>query len=94
MATSRGSHSATRLFRIDRFLSKIFEHFLQIAHALSALLGKHVHWRWGTAEKLAFQTLKDALLQAPILKWYDPERSIKLAVDALRTAVGGVLLQQ
>ncbi|CAM6101969.1 unnamed protein product [Calypogeia fissa] len=43
---------------------------------------------------MAFQRLKEALIHASILKWYDPDRSIKIHVDASGIAVGGVLLQE
>ncbi|CAM6089720.1 unnamed protein product [Calypogeia fissa] len=43
---------------------------------------------------MAFQRLKEALIHAPILKWYDLDRPIKIHVDASGIAVGGVLLQE
>ncbi|CAM6104422.1 unnamed protein product [Calypogeia fissa] len=76
------------------FYRRFVEHFSQIAHPLTTLLGKGVQWRWGASEDMAFQRLKEALIRAPILKWYDPDRPIKIHVDASRIAVGGVLLQE
>ncbi|CAM6086058.1 unnamed protein product [Calypogeia fissa] len=43
---------------------------------------------------MAFQRLKEALIHAYILKWYDPDVPIKIHVDASGIAVGGVLLQE
>ncbi len=43
---------------------------------------------------MAFQKLKEALINAPILKWYDPNRSIKIHVDASGIVVEWVLLQE
>ncbi|CAM6112330.1 unnamed protein product [Calypogeia fissa] len=76
------------------FYRRFVEHFSQIAHPLTTLLGKGVRWRWGASEDMAFQRLKEALFHAPIFKWYDPDRPIKIHVDASGIAVGGVLLQE
>ncbi|OAE32878.1 hypothetical protein AXG93_3052s1080 [Marchantia polymorpha subsp. ruderalis] len=63
------------------FYRRFVKGFARLAQALTSMLGKGQKWRWGTAQELAFQALKDALLHAPILKWYDPHRPIKLATD-------------
>ncbi|CAM6084892.1 unnamed protein product [Calypogeia fissa] len=76
------------------FYRRFVEHFSQIVHPLMTLLGKGVRWRWGASEDMAFQRLKKTLIHAPILKWYDPDRPIKIHVDASGIAVGGVLLQE
>ncbi|CAM6088090.1 unnamed protein product [Calypogeia fissa] len=76
------------------FYRRFVEHFSQIAHPLTTLLGKGVRWRWEASEDMAFQRLKEALIHASILKWYDPDRPIKIHVDASGIAVWGVLLQE
>ncbi|CAM6088285.1 unnamed protein product [Calypogeia fissa] len=48
------------------FYRRFVEHFSQIAHPLTTLLGKGI--RWGASEGMAFQRLKEALIHAPILK--------------------------
>lgn len=52
------------------------------------MLGNDKKERWKTAQKLAFQSLKNALLHASILKWYDSNCLIKMVINALGTTVG------
>ncbi|KAL3693385.1 hypothetical protein R1sor_007036 [Riccia sorocarpa] len=76
------------------FYRRFVRRFAHIAQPLTSMLGKGKPWRWGTTQDIAFEALKEALLHAPILKWYDPSRPIKVATDASGSAVGAVLQQE
>ncbi|KAL3699317.1 hypothetical protein R1sor_017339 [Riccia sorocarpa] len=76
------------------FYRRFVRRFAQISQPLTLLLGKGKTWQWGTSQEIAFEALKDALLHAPILKWYDPRKPIKVATDASGSAVGAVLQQE
>ncbi|KAL3700980.1 hypothetical protein R1sor_019002 [Riccia sorocarpa] len=76
------------------FYRRFVLRFAQISQPLTLLLGKGKTWQWGTSQEIAFEALKDALLHAPILKWYDPRKPIKVATDASGSAVGAVLQQE
>ncbi|CAM6092762.1 unnamed protein product [Calypogeia fissa] len=55
-------------FDLTGFYRRFVEHFSQIAHPLTTLLDKGVRWRWGPSEDMAFQRLKEVLVNALILK--------------------------
>ncbi|KAL3701254.1 hypothetical protein R1sor_019276 [Riccia sorocarpa] len=89
----RGAKYFTKL-DLRRFYRRFVRRFAQISQPLTLLLGKGKTWQWGTSQEIAFEALKDALLHAPILKWYDPRKPIKVATDASGSAVGAVLQQE
>jgi predicted aspartyl protease len=51
-------------------------------------------WEWGSTEQQAFDTLKQALIEAPILAHPDPQRQWIVQTDASGFAIGAVLSQK
>jgi len=60
---------------------------------LTKLLKKDVKWNWSEEATKSFLYLKNALISAPILKYFDPNKKIVIEVDASDFAVGGILSQ-
>ena len=70
--------------------------FANIAAPLYHLTNKSITFRWSSSCQSAFDNLKDALTQAPILKYPDFTSSAKpfhLYTDASATGIGAVLEQ-
>lgn len=67
--------------------------YSEIATPLTALTKKDRVFSWGPDEQKAFQQLKDALIQAPLLATYRPGKTTILETDASGYALGGVLRQ-
>ena len=72
-----------------RFISK----FAKIAAPLYHLTKKEVQWEWSKACQLAFETLKQRLVQAPVLVYPDFEQKFTLETDACLNGLGAVLSQ-
>ena len=70
--------------------------FATVAAPLTSLTGSKVKEPipWGEQETLAFNKLKQALTEAPVLAVTDPERPLVLMTDASRVGVGAVLTQR
>jgi hypothetical protein len=68
--------------------------FAKITKPLSDLTRKNTPWQWGDPQKEAFQTLKERLTTAPILKQADCTREFILKTDASGWALGAVLVQE
>ena len=68
------------------------KNFAKIAAPLSILTEK-VDFVWGEQEKLAFETLKDKLVTAPILQYPDFSKPYILTTDASGIGLGAVLSQ-
>lgn len=67
--------------------------FAKIATPLNALLNKDKKFEWTESCQVAFDTLKEKLLTAPVLNYPDTTKSFILTCDASDSAVGYVLGQ-
>lgn len=84
---------------VQRFLGMInyHRHFLknmaEIARPLYALTKKGTPFEWSTTQQDAFESLKAALVNAPVLNFIQWDKPFVLESDASRVAVGAVLSQ-
>jgi transposase InsO family protein len=67
--------------------------FASIAKPLSILTGQHVPFQWNSEHQHAFETLRDAMLTAPILAYPNPADEYTLDTDASNDGLGAVLSQ-
>ena len=65
--------------------------FAQIAAPLHELTKKNARFSWGESHQAAFETLKQKLVEAPVLVAPDDEHSYILDTDASDHAMGAVL---
>ena len=72
-----------------RFLSG----YANIAKPLDEITGRNVQFQWNEERQLAFETLKLALLNAPVLRLADLSKPFRIFTDASDVALGAVLLQ-
>src|SRR5215212_3810604 len=79
---------------ITGYYRRFVEGYSKIAKPITDLLHKDTKFEWTTNCQQAYQTLKDKLISAPILKTYDPEVAIRITTDASDFAIGAVLEQQ
>lgn len=79
-------------------LTNVFRKFVQgyalIAKPLSDLTKKDKSFKIGDTEMIAFETLKQALCNEPVLKMYNPNLETELHTDASKFGFGGCLLQK
>ncbi len=81
-----------RFLGMTGFYRRFIKGYQEIAAPLSDVIGKK-GFRWGEKQLEAFETLKRALTEAPVLSSFDPSKPLVCATDASTVAVGGVLLQ-
>lgn len=72
---------------------KFVNNFSDVARPLSNLTKKNAPWIWGETEATAFETLKQLLTEAPVLRQMDPLSPFILMTDASSYALGVVLFQ-
>ena len=65
-----------------------------MAVALNRLTSKTASFKWEEEQQLAFEQLKKALTEAPVLKKPDYTKPWRVEVDASDTALGAVLAQE
>ena len=77
------------------YYNRFIPDFAKVAAPISNLLSNQKEFKWGTEQQCAFDTLKQLLTSAPVLKLLDYSKPfrIDLAADASDVAVGAKLLQ-
>lgn len=81
------------------FYRRFIHHYSQIAGPLSELLKGSVKgvksgpFEWPDAAERAFTQLRDAFLDAPMLRHFAPELPIRIETDASEFALAGILTQ-
>lgn len=76
------------------FYRKFVQHYGIISKPLTELLKKHSLFAWTTDHQTTFDTLKNALIIAPVLALPDFTLPLCIYTDACQTEVGAVLMQQ
>ena len=76
------------------YYRKYVPNFSKIAKPLNALTRKHAKFNWTAEAQSAFDTLKQSLLEAPVLAFPDISKPFKLYTDASQYALGAVLMQE
>jgi hypothetical protein len=76
------------------YYRRFIHNYAHIARPLNDLLRKDVPWTWEKPQQEAFDTLKAAMVSAPVLVYSDHERPYLLETDASDVAYGAVLSQK
>jgi hypothetical protein len=75
------------------YYRKFVQHFGIIARPLTDLLKKNTVFSWTSEHDTTFQTLKRALIQAPVLALLDFSQPFCVETDASYMGIGAVLMQ-
>ena len=76
-----------------QYLSKFSPRIAELSEPLHDLTKKHAPYVWGPEHSQAFDDIKKEIVQAPILKYYDPRKEIALQIHASIKCCGACLLQ-
>ena len=79
---------------LAQYYRKFVKDFSIKAKPLTMLTGKSVDWAWGVPQQTAFDQLRNALSQSPILAHPDFRLPFILQTDASRQGLGAVLAQR
>lgn len=77
---------------LANYFRKFVKNYSTIAAPLTHLTGK-TPWIWGNTEQHSFDSLKNALVNAPTLVLPNPQKPYRVVTDASDIGVGAVLLQ-
>jgi hypothetical protein len=79
---------------LARYYRKFVRHFGIIAKPLTSLLKKHALFVWRPEHEIAFNTLKAALCQTPVLALPNFQKPFCIETDASDLDIGAVLMQE
>ena len=75
------------------YLSKFTPRLSELAEYLHDLIHINVPFQWGPEHTEAFTSIKQEIIQALVLKYYDPKKPTVLQTDASAKGLGACLLQ-
>ena len=78
---------------LSGYYRSLVPNYAKIAAPLTKLLKKHVRFKWGKDQELAWQTLRDELISDRVMAYPQPDKPYKLYTDACEYAVGAILVQ-
>jgi len=76
------------------YYRRFVKDYSQTALPLTALTKKNVCFTWGPSEEAAYQSLRHALMEVPLLHYVRPDLPFFLDTDASGYAIGAVLSQR
>ena len=75
-------HQLRQFLGLTSYYCRFIGRFAKIAAPLYYLTKKEVKWEWSKECQLTFETLKERLIQAPVLVYPDFEENFILETDA------------
>ena len=93
MQIPKNSRDVKSFLGFCSFYRKFIMSFSDIVKALTNLTKNNTKFRWGPLEQKAFDTIKQKLIEAPILKFPDLNKQFVLTCDASMTGISGILSQ-
>ena len=82
-----------RILGLANYMSKFLNKLADISDPLNQLTHKHKEFQWTSAHDEAFETIKKAVTEAPILKYCNSSEETILQCDALSIGLGEVVMQ-
>ena len=78
---------------MTNYCARFIQGYSTISQPLRELTQKNTQWEWSTKHRQAFETLKEALANAPQTSYFDPNKETELVVDASPVGLGAILTQ-
>ena len=92
--TPRNVRQVRQFLRISSFYRRFISRFAKIAYPLHAFTRKDDHFEWDADCQSAFKTLKQRLVEAPVLAYPDFTKPFSLETDASIEGLGAILSQR
>jgi hypothetical protein len=79
---------------LAQFCAKFVPQFASITSPLWELTNQNVEWKWEFAERKAFERLKETLVSAQVMAYFDNDLATRMTTDASPMGLGAILEQQ
>ena len=75
------------------YLAKFLPKLSDVTEPIRQLTRKDVPWNWSESQENAFQEMKSLVKKAPVLAYFDNEKTVHIQCDASERGLGAALLQ-
>jgi len=82
------------LLGLVNYVGKFIPNLSEMTAPTRELMVKNVTWNWGNDQEKAFQKIKEVIVSKRCLAYYDVSKPVRMQVDASRSGIGAVLLQE
>ncbi|XP_003729725.2 uncharacterized protein K02A2.6-like [Strongylocentrotus purpuratus] len=82
-----------RLRGMVNYLARYLPKLSDVMKPLNDLTHNNSAWTWDSNHDKAFRLLKEMLIQAPVLAFYNQSKPLQIQTDASATGLGAVMLQ-
>ena len=93
MERPAGVAAVQRLIGLLKYLSKFLSKLSQLCEPLRRLTHKDVEWTWSTEQEQAFESIKQVVTSAPVLRYFNSKDPIEGQGDVSTNGIGFVLTQ-
>ena len=76
------------------YLSKFSARLSKLSKPIRELSKERAPFNWASKHREAFNAIKEEIVKAPILAYYDPHKEMVLQTDASTKGLGACLMQQ
>ena len=91
--TKKDIKAVRRLLGMCNYLSRFIPNYSNLTTSISHLLKKDVLYTWSGEQEEAMKTIKESLMKAPTLRFYNPNNELTLENDASEYGLGSMLTQ-
>ena len=93
MQKPKDQTAVQRYLGFVNYLSKFLPKLSSLCEPLRELTKKNADWVWSDKQDIVFKTIKNLVIKAPVLRYYDVNEEVTIQFDASQDGLGCVLLQ-
>ena len=94
MAAPTNVEEQRRYLGMVNYIAKCMPHMTDVIYPLRNLTKHDVTWTWSDSPQDAFETVRQMIINAPVLEFYDPTKELRLENDASEYGLGSALFQE